>query len=62
MKEYELLEMKEAHSLSIIVSERLDEGYELYGNPFAVVVHDEVDDEITILYCQAVYRYNPYQP
>lgn len=53
---YKLIVEKGEFVLSRKVMEHLAEGFELYGNPFAVVDKPSLNHPATVLYCQAVIK------
>jgi hypothetical protein len=47
---------KDEFTLSRKINEHLDEGFELYGSPFAVIEKPSSNSVALILYCQAVIK------
>jgi hypothetical protein len=53
---YKLMAENSEFVLSRKVMAHLNEGFELYGNPFAVIEKPSSNDVALIIYCQAVIK------
>jgi hypothetical protein len=56
---YKLIAKNSEWAISRIVMEHLDEGFELYGSPFAVVDKPSSNSPAEVIYCQAVIKNEP---